>query len=138
MRMPILLLTGLVAALMAFADVPADVWKVFTDAAEALANENLSGFLAQVDPNMPGYSALRTNVEALMNGNEVTSTIVPVTDAGDERKRSLELDWLLSVASQENPGMQTTSRRGIVKVRVERQAKGWKIVAIEPADFFRP
>lgn len=138
MRIPLLLLTGLLAALMAFADVPAEVWKVFTDAAEALANDNLSGFLAQFDPNMPGYSTLRMNVEALMNGNEVISSIAPVTDEGDNQKRTLELDWLLGVDSQDDPGVRTTSRRGIVKVRVEREGKNWKIVSLEPLDFFRP
>lgn len=138
MRIPLLVLTGLMAALLAFADVPADVWRVFSDAAEALANNNLSGFLAQFDSHMAGFSTLRANVDALMNGNEVISTIVPVSDEGDESKRTLELDWLLGVNRQDDPGVRTTTRRGIVKVRVEREGKRWKIVALEPADFFHP
>ena len=138
MRFRLLLLAGLIASLLAFAEVPADVWRVFADAAEALANDDASGFLDQFDRNMPGYSALRTNVEALLNANQVISTVVAISDEGDNHTRSLELDWLLALNEKHNPDVRRETRRSVVKVRVERQGKRWKIVALEPVDSFRP
>jgi hypothetical protein len=129
---------GLVASLAAFAEVPAEVWRVFTDAAEALSNDDTSAFLDQFDRNMPEYAALRANVEALLNGTQVISTVVTISDEGDGQKRSLELDWLLALNDKHDPDVRQETRRGIVKVRVERQGKRWKIVALEPLDFFRP
>ena len=138
MRVRVLLLAGLAASLVALAEVPADVWKIFSDAAEGLANDDASVFLDQCDRNMPNYAALRANVEALVNGNQVISTIVTVSDEGDDQKRSLELDWLLALNDKENPDIRKDTRRGVVKCRVERQGKRWKIVSLEPVDFFRP
>jgi hypothetical protein len=138
MRVRLLFLAGLLASTAAFAEVPAEVWGMFTNAAEALANDDVSVFLDQFDRNMPGYAALRTNAEALLNGNQVISTVVTVSDEGDEQKRSLELDWLLALNEKHDPDVRKETRRGIIKVRVERQGKRWKIVALEPVDFFRP
>ena len=67
MRVRVLLLAGLAASLVALAEVPADVWKIFSDAAEGLSNDDASVFLDQCDRNMPNYAALRANVEALVN-----------------------------------------------------------------------
>jgi hypothetical protein len=128
----------MIASAGAFAEVPAEVWRMFANAAEALANDDLSVFLDQFDRNMPGYATLRTNVEALLNGNQVISTVVTVSDEGDDQKRSLELDWLLALNEKHDPDVRKETRRGIIKVRVERQGKRWKIVALEPVDFFRP
>ena len=68
----------------------------------------------------------------------MTSSVVTISDEGDDHKRSLELDWLLSLDDKDNAGVQKETRRGVIKVRVERQGKRWKIVAWEPVDFFRP
>ncbi len=138
MRIFLLFLAGLIASTAASAEVPTEVWRMFTNAAEALANDDVSAFLDQYDRNMPAYAALRTNVEALLNGNQVISTVVTVSDEGDDRKRSLELDWLLALNEKHDSDVRKETRRGIIKIRVERQGKRWKIVALEPVDFFRP
>jgi hypothetical protein len=138
MRVGLLLLAGFAVSLVALAEIPADVWKVFSAAAEGLANGDASVFLDQCDRNMPGYSALRANVEGLVNGNQVTSTIVPVSDEGDDQRRSLELDWLLALNDKQNPDIRKDTRRAILKARVSREGRRWKIVALEPVDFFRP
>ena len=117
------------------AQVSSEVLQVFSDAAAALANDDSAGFLDQFDQAMPGYAALRANVEALLAGNEVISTIDPVTDTGDNQKHTVQLDWLLAINSKDG---RNDTRRGIVKCILEYQGKRWKIVSIEPADFFRP
>lgn len=138
MRVRPLLFAGLIASLVAIAEVPADVLRLFADAAEALANDDASGFLDHFDRNMPGYADLRANVEALLNANEVISTVETISDRGDGGKRSLELDWLLALNEKNAVGGRKETRRGVLKCAVERQGKRWKIVALEPIDFFRP
>jgi hypothetical protein len=138
MRVRLLLLAGFIAPLLVFAEAPADVLRLITDAAEALANDDASGFLDQFDRNMPGYAELRANVEGLLNANETISTVETVSDQGDDRKRSLELDWLLALNEKNAAGGRKETRRGILKCSVERQGKRWKIVALGPIAFFRP
>ena len=138
MRFWLILLGALLGSLVVFAEVPADVLRVFTDAAEALANDDASGFLDQFDRSMPGYAELRANVEGLLNANEAISTVETISDQGGKDKHSLELDWLLALNEKNLTGGRKETRRGILKCRVERQGKRWKIVALEPIDFFRP
>jgi len=132
MRTALLLLISTVA----LADSSADVLNVFSAAAEALTNDDSSAFLDNFDRNMPEYAALRSNIEGLLAGYEVGSTIEVVTDEGDDEKRTVALDWLL-VTSEKNVvnGDQQTRRR-IVKCRVERREKQWRITGLDPVDFF--
>ena len=138
MRLRCLLLVGLAAALRAPAQVPADVLTTLTDAAAALANDDASSFLDQFDRNLPGFAALRTNVEGLLGASQVISTIEPLSNQGDDRQQSVELDWLLAINDKDRAGVRKETRRAIVKCRLEHQGRRWKIVALEPADFFRP
>ena len=133
MRTALLLLLSTVV----LADPAADVLNVFSAAAEALTNDDSSAFLDNFDRNMPQYAALRTNIEGLLAGYEVGSTIEVVTDEGDDEKRIVSLDWLL-VTSEKNAvnGDQQTRRR-IVKCSLERRGKQWRIIALDPIDFFK-
>ena len=132
MRTALLLLISTVA----LADSSADVLNVFSAAAEALTNDDSSAFLDNFDRNMQEYAALRANIEGLLAAYEVGSTIEVVTDEGDDEKRTVALDWLL-VTSEKNVvnGDQQTRRR-IVRCRVERRGKQWRIIGLDPVDFF--
>jgi len=132
MRTALLLLISTVA----LADSSADVLNVFSAAAEALTNDDSSAFLDNFDRNMPEYAALRANIEGLLAAYEVGSTIEVVSDEGDDEKRTVALDWLL-VTSEKNVvnGDQQTRRR-IVRCRVERRGKQWRIIGLDPVDFF--
>ena len=123
-------LVFLMAAALASAEPPADVLKFFSSAGEALADGDSRAFLGKFDRNMPGYSALRDEIEGLLAAHEVGSTIEVVNDEGDNQKRALELDWLLSITD-------VGQRRQIVKCRIERRGKEWKITALEPVEFFK-
>ena len=127
----------LLISMVAFADSSADVLNVFSDAAEALTNDDSAAFLDHFDRNMPDYAALRGNIEGLLAAYEVGSTIEVVTDEGDDEKRTVSLDWLL-VTSEKNAvnGNQQT-RRGIVKCTLEHSGKQWRITALTPIDFFQ-
>jgi hypothetical protein len=53
-----------------------------------------------------------------------------ITDEGDDQKRSLDLDWLLKIDTDD-------PRRQIVKCQIEKQGKKWKIISLEPIEFFK-
>jgi len=127
----------LIAATMAWAEPPADVLELFREAADALANDDANTFLAKFDRNMTGYAAFRDEIVGLLAAHDIGSTIEVVNDEGDDQKRSLDLDWLL-VISEKNSGNGTNeTRRQVLKCRIERQGKQWKIAALEPVEFFR-
>jgi hypothetical protein len=120
----------IIAATLAMAQTPAAVLEVFRSAAEALSQKNSSAFLDVFDGDMPGYLTLRDEIETLLSSSEVGSSIEIVSDEGDDQKRSLELDWILEVEDRK-------PRRQIVKVRLERRGKSWKITALDPIEFFK-
>ena len=130
---PLFLLT----TALAFAEPPAGVREFVRSAAEALVNDDAAAFLAKFDRDMPGYATLRGNVEGLLGAHDVGSSIEIVTDDGDSQKRSLELDWVLVTTEKAANHSNGISRRQIVKCRIERRGKQWKIVGFEPLDFFK-
>lgn len=127
----------LLFSMIAFADPAADVLNVFSSAAEALTNDDASAFLDKFDRNMPGYAALRNDIEGLLAAYEVGATIEVVNDEGDNDKRAVELDWLLVTTQKNTFNSSQETRRRVVKCRLERRGKQWKITALEPLDFFR-
>jgi len=122
----------------------ADVVKLFEDAAAALSSENPKDFLDYFDDQMTGYSTLSEEVLALVSWAQVTSSIKFMSDAGDDSKREVELDWQLGVegkranrGQQDGQRAQGEERRAAVKCRIEKRGKKWKITAFEPIDFFK-
>jgi len=105
--------------------------EVFRAVTEALANLDVDAFLDQFDRQMPDYEKLRDEIRELVGtAQEIGSTIDVITDEGDDEKRMLELDWLLKIDND-------APRRQIVKCRVEKQGRKWKITALEPKEFFK-
>ncbi len=112
---------------------PEAVRDLVRSAAEALQNKDADGFLGYFDKGMPGYEMLHFYAEGLAARNDVRSSveIVPGTDHGDDKKRTLALDWSVNIDSER-------LRRAVVKVTVEKQGKKWKFTALDPVDFFKP
>ena len=79
---------------------------------------------------MPGYAQLKEDVEALLAKGYVVSTVEFVSDDGDQQRRDLELDWLWRLSGG-------APHRSIVKCRVERAGRSWKITRFEPIAVFR-
>ena len=129
MRLAVLLI---VAGLTAVGqNRPPEQMEVFRAVTEALANQDADAFLDQFDPKMPQYEKLRDEIQELFSvAQEIGSTVDVITDEGDERKRTLDLDWLLKIDNN-------APRRQIVKCQVEKQGKKWKITALEPVEFFK-
>ncbi len=105
--------------------------ETFRALSDSLANRDADVFLDQFDSHMPGIDPLRDEIRDLTaTTQEIGSTIDVITDEGDGQKRSLELDWLLTIDENQ-------PRRQIVKCQIERQGKNWKITRLEPVTFFR-
>jgi len=130
-----LLATVFVACLLA--DTHADVIDVFTAMAAALSDTNVPEFMGAFDKNMPGYGKLKTDVTALMTQADVSSSIEPIKEEGDDATRKLDLDWFLQVRSLIPAGPLVT-RREIIHCELRKQGKHWKIVSLQPMEFFAP
>jgi hypothetical protein len=131
-----------IAAAFACADAHDDVIEVVTSMAGALTEVNVPKFMAAFSKDMPDYGTMENNVTGLVNQGEVSSSIQPLNEDGDDQARKIDLDWLLEVRSLEQDGP-IVRRREVVhcELRKEQTRKNkplWKIVAIKPLDFFAP
>ncbi len=132
----VLLLLPLAACCRA-ADPAREVLNLIADAAASLSAGNLPRFLQAFDPAMAGYAKLRENVSGLIAQGDVQSLIDPLEDQGDGQRRVARFHWVLSLQRGEH----TTSsarREQVVTCRLEKQGGKWRIVALEPIDFFAP
>jgi len=138
------LIAGVVA--MAQYNTPPDVVSFLRNVASDLSNSHpdpvnqpsLSPreFLDHFDPSMPGYTKLRDYVEELTARVSVGSSIEIVSESGDEKKRDMQLDWVLEMhddtMQQDRP-----RRRELIQCTIEKKGKKWKFVAFSPIDFFK-
>jgi hypothetical protein len=120
-----------------FADSHQDMLDLLATLAAALSEGNGYAFLDHVDHAIPDYYKFEQNILALAEQNEVTAMIDMLKQEGDDHTQTLELDWFLEIRSREELGP-IERRREIVKCRVERQKKKWKIVALQPLTLFAP
>jgi hypothetical protein len=130
-----LLLVPFAARLVA--DSAQEVWDLFASMASALSEANAIVFMNAFDPAMPGYEALRANVTGLLNEAQVQSSIDLVEDNGDDRSRTVELDWLLHIVDQYDNAL-AERRQQRVKCRVEKSGKKWRVASLDPLQFFAP
>ncbi|MBZ5607090.1 MAG: hypothetical protein LAP38_02445 [Acidobacteriia bacterium] len=134
MTLPILVCVSL---LPLYGDSQADVLDVVASMAAALTAVNVPEFMDAIDKDMPGFDTLRDQVTALVNQAEVTSSIEPIRNEGDDARRTLDLDWYLEVRSllQDGP---IVRRREVIHCELRKQKKKWKVVSLKPLDFFAP
>src|SRR5260370_25718943 len=115
----------LVAATLAclYADAQSEVTDLFASMAAALIEVNVPKFMDAFDRNMPDYEQLKNQIDALTNQAEVSSSIEPLKNEGDDKKRSVDLDWYLEVRSllQDGP---ITRRREVIHCELARDKKG--------------
>ena len=132
----IVLLIPLAACCRA-ADPAQEVLDLVADAAASLSAGNVPRFMKAFDPAMEGYAKLRDNVTGLIALGEVQSLIDPVEDEGDDRRRTVQLQWTLRLQRGEQSAS-SVRREQVVKCKVEKQRGKWRIVGLEPIEFFAP
>jgi Fe-S-cluster formation regulator IscX/YfhJ len=119
------------------ADAQQQIFDLFTKIASALSDDDPAMFIEAVDPGMPNFQDFRRDVVALTDLADVTNSIEVLSDSGDDTHRAEELDWFLEIVGKSDPHP-LERRREVVKFRLERKGKKWKIVSIEPLHFFAP
>ena len=87
---------------------------------------------------MPGYAKLRENVTALIAQGEVQSLIDPLENEGDDRRRTVEFQWTLRMQRGQEQSASCARREQVVKCKVEKRGGKWRIVELEPIEFFAP
>ena len=132
----VLLLIPLAACCRA-SDPAQEVLDLVADAAASLSAGSVPRFLKAFDPAMQGYAKLRENVTGLVALGDVQSLIDPLEDEGDDRRRTVQFRWTLRLQRGEQSAS-FTRREQVVKCKVEKQRGKWRIVGLEPIDFFAP
>jgi hypothetical protein len=127
----------LLAAAIACADAHDDVMDVLASMAGALPESNVPRFMAAISKSMPARDTLEKNVASLVNGTEVAASILPISESGDDQTYMIDLDWVLEVRSLEQDGP-LTRRREVVHCELRKEKTRWKIIALQPLDFFAP
>jgi hypothetical protein len=126
--LPLLLLC--LPACLTAADPAREAAAVVTEVAASLTAGNLQMFLAPFDAALPDYDRLRAAVAALMAQGDTQSYLEVTSNEGDDRARTLTVDWELRTA---------TARRQVrVTCKVELKNKRWRIVGFTPIDFLMP
>ena len=140
-----------VVAAFACADAHDDVVEVVTSMAGALSDTgddtsshspSVSRFMSAFSKDMPDRDTLEKNVTALVNNADVSSSIEPLTEDGNDQTYKIDLDWLLEIRSLEADGP-LVRRREVVHCELRKEDTGknkkrWKIIALKPIDFFAP
>jgi hypothetical protein len=133
----------LLAGMLAFEDPPKDVIDFFRSVASALVDSgrdvntkervkprDAADFLQYFDKSMPGYAEFSGQVEAMVGAGEVSTNIDFINTQGDDRKRTLDLDWLLLCEG-------FSPKRAVIKCTIEKRGRKWKVTEISPIDFFK-
>lgn len=115
------------------------VRRMLLDASRALQATNAALFLSHFDPKrFPDVGRFRADVSALMQQKDIASSIDIRSITPQESGYAIELDWLLQLTPNEQPGRVET-RREEVAIRVARGKNGrWRIVKLEPRGLFEP
>ncbi|HTS65145.1 MAG TPA: hypothetical protein VMH28_24145 [Candidatus Acidoferrales bacterium] len=124
-------------ALCLAADPAGEVLDLFTDLAASLAAGNAVDFLSKFDRKMPGYEKLSENVTALTRQSDIESFVDLTRNEGDGQNREVEANWKMRIKTGAD-ATASPGRQQLLKCRVEKQGKKWRITALEPVDFFAP
>ena len=114
-----------------------DVLDLFGSMTSALSQANAPLFLKGIDKSSPDYEKLAAYIPALVAQGDAASSLEFLKDEGNSQKRSVEIDWFLELRNV-NPAGPLVRRREIIKCRLEKQKKKWRVVALSPVDFFAP
>jgi hypothetical protein len=113
------------------------IWDLFAALAAALSAGDAVEFMRYFDPAMPDREKLRAYVAGLIDEGDLQSSVEIRSDEGDDHERNVELDWLLQIVEREDAAG-LTRRREIVKCRLVKNGKNWRIAAFDPIALFAP
>lgn len=121
----------------AFADSAAETWDVVATMAAALAEPNDAGFMKPIAKSFDQHDKVERQVRALVLANSITSSVSTLANEGDDKQRTLEVDWYLEIQPQ-SAGASALQRRESVKLTLIKTGKRWMVTSLEPIAFFAP
>jgi len=98
---------------------------------------DLPTLLAHFDQAMAGYAQLEANLKALTSIWLVEPALQLSGNEGDDERRSLEIDWAMTLTNPSDGG-NSLRKEATVKCVVEKRGKRWLIVSLTPLEFFAP
>ena len=111
--------------------------QILRDAGRSLEAGNAASFLFYFDRNrFADYSALESDVDALTRHSEIASSTEVTNVEAEGEAYLVEVDWILRLRPISAFGGIDT-RRKLLKLRFERIKDRWKIVKLQPIEFFR-
>ena len=122
-------------AVWAAADPAAETWDVVATMAAALAEPNDAAFMKPISKSLEQHDLIHRQVRALVQTNNVVSSVSPLSNEGDEKQRTVEVDWYLEIQPQ-TAGAAVAQRRESVKLTLVKTGKRWMITALTPIAFF--
>jgi hypothetical protein len=136
---------AVIATALAYADAHDDVMDVFAKMTSALTGARMDGagsiggnvaeFMSVVSKQMPDYDTLKSNVTALVNGAEISSSVTPINEEEHGQTYKVDLDWVMDVRSLVRDGP-LVRRREVVHCELRKEKKHWKVVSLKPINFF--
>lgn len=129
-------------SLPVWCDSAAEVLAVAESMASALAEDNPPAFEKSLSKELPGRDRLMTNVRAMLAEADAISSITVIESEGDDTARTLVLDWSLRLR-QKSDGIQTqeiqsNERREPLTLKLVREGRKWRVVALSPMALFDP
>ncbi len=124
------LIEAVVFAAAARADDDSDILAIFAPLASALSDGDPVAFMRPIDKSMPDRDKLSDNVNALIAGSTVTSSVDLIRVDGDK----VELDWSMQIKTRGGVGV-TAQREQAVTARIDSKKR---ILEIGPIEFFGP
>jgi len=107
------------------------ITEMFGSVAASLSEENPTAAVKWFDPAMPHFDQIRTALFALVEKYEVSSVISVLSIENN----ALILDWFLELKSRNSPAP-VLRRRTNIKCSVGKKGKAWRILSMEPVEFF--
>lgn len=118
------------------ADAPSQIRLAVRDASRALQAGNAPLFLAAFDrQEFAGYGGLREQVSALVAQRRIASSVAVESVQGGPVEWTVDVDWLIELTHKLDPSP-PEQRRDILKLRVRKRGRRWRVVDLEPLTFF--
>lgn len=106
------------------------------DASRALQSGNAPLFLALFDPHaMADFGRFGDEIFALAAQRRIASSVKSDPPQGGPEECTVRVDWLLDLTPKLDPGP-VERRHETVVVGLRRRGKRWRIVDVEPREFF--
>jgi hypothetical protein len=134
-RRALLAVSALLPTAVAQSDPDVEVRQLLADAAAALSEANPEAFLRCFSIPEPERAAWRERLRILFARAEVSSSVSILSNRADGVARVLEIDWFLAIQKKDQTAP-VERRRAILRARLERIGKRWRLVSLEPEQFF--